>query len=175
MPPHLPPLSALRRVLLLSGILACAVPASPAQPRQTSAPGSADLKRLVEEDAGAFKTFVIQNGISFVPLLKGTGDPSEGRCLYWNFPNIWEGEQGPGIAATCTIRQGDWKLIYFYADRHKELYNLKEDISEKHNLAAEHPDLVRHLSKELGEFLRSVDAQRPSFKATGEPVPWPDE
>ena len=67
MPPHLPPLSALRRVLLLSGILACAVPASPAQPRQTSGPGSADLKRLVEEDAGAFKTFVIQNGISFVP------------------------------------------------------------------------------------------------------------
>lgn len=115
------------------------------------------------------------DGISFVPLLKGTGDPSEGRCLYWNFPNIWEGEQGPGIAATCTIRQGDWKLIYFYADRHKELYNLKEDISEKHNLAAEHPDLVRHLSKELGTYLRSVDAQRPSFKASGEPVPWPDE
>ena len=114
------------------------------------------------------------DGISFVPLLKQTGNPSENRSLYWNVPNIW-GEQGPGIGATCTIRQGDWKLIYFYADRHKELYNLKEDISEKHNLAAEHPDLVRHLSKELGTYLRSVDAQRPSFKATGEPVPWPDE
>ena len=41
------------------------------------------------------------DGVSFVPLLKQTGDPSEGRSLYWNCPNLW-GEQGPGIGATCT-------------------------------------------------------------------------
>lgn len=67
MPQRMPPLSALCRVLLLSGVLACAALASPARPQQASGPDGTALKRQVEEDAGAFKTFVIQNGISFVP------------------------------------------------------------------------------------------------------------
>ena len=35
------------------------------------------------------------DGISFVPLLKQTKNPSQGRSLYWNCPNIW-GENGSG-------------------------------------------------------------------------------
>ena len=107
-------------------------------------------------------------------LLKQTGDPSEGRSLYWNCPNLW-GEQGPGIGATCTVRQGKWKLIYFYETGKKELYDIPADISEKHNLAERYPDVVKSLSANLGEFLRSSGAQRPSFKKTGKPCPWPDE
>lgn len=103
------------------------------------------------------------DGVSFVPLLKQTGDPSEGRSLYWNCPNLW-GEQGPGIGATCTVRQGKWKLIYFYETGKKELYDIPADISEKHNLAERYPDVVKSLSANLGEFLRSSGAQRPSFK-----------
>ena len=38
-----------------------------------------------------------------------------------------------------------------------------------------HPEIVKRLSKELGDHLRKVDAQRPSFKATGKACPWPDE
>ena len=114
------------------------------------------------------------DGVSFVPLLKQTGDPSEGRSLYWNCPNLW-GEQGPGIGATCTVRQGKWKLIYFYETGKKELYDIPADISEKHNLAERYPDVVKSLSANLGEFLRSSGAQRPSFKKTGKPCPWPDE
>lgn len=114
------------------------------------------------------------DGVSFVPMLKGTGDTSEGRCLYWNFPNLW-GPTGPGIGATCSIRDGDWKLIYYYADGKKELFNIRKDIGEKNDCAAVEPALVSRLSRQLGEYLRSVDAQRPSFKATGLPAPWPDE
>ena len=114
------------------------------------------------------------DGVSFVPLLKQTGDPSEGRSLYWNCPNLW-GEQGPGIGVTCTVRQGKWKLIYFYETGKKELYDIPADISEKHNLAERYPDVVKSLSANLGEFLRSSGAQRPSFKKTGKPCPWPDE
>ena len=95
------------------------------------------------------------DGVSFVPLLKQTGDPSEGRSLYWNCPNLW-GEQGPGIGATCTVRQGKWKLIYFYETGKKELYDIPADISEKHNLAERYPDVVKSLSANLGEFLRIV-------------------
>ena len=114
------------------------------------------------------------DGVSFMPLLKGTGDPSKGRALVWNFPNIW-GNDGPGINLNCAIRKDDWKLIYYYETGKKELYNIPQDIGETHDVAAQHPDIVRDLSKELGKYLRRVDAQRPSFKATGKPCPWPDE
>ncbi len=114
------------------------------------------------------------DGISFVPLLLGTGDPSDGRALVWNFPNIW-GNDGPGINLNCAIRKGDWKLVYYYETGVKELFCIPEDIGERHNLAQELPALVRSLSAELGEYLRNVGADRPSFKSSGLPCPWPDE
>ena len=121
-----------------------------------------------------YKTVQPIDGISFMPLLTHTGDPSKGRSLHWNFPNHW-GNDGPGIGPTCTVRKGDWKLIYYYDSGKKELFNIPEDIGEKNDLAALHPDIVKSLSKELGDYLRKVGGQRPSFKATGKPCPWPDE
>lgn len=114
------------------------------------------------------------DGVSFVPLLKGTGDPSEGRALVWNFPNIW-GNDGPGINLNCAIRKGDWKLVYYYQTGRKELFNISEDIGEKSDLSGSNPLKVRELSSELGKYLRSVGADRPSFKESGMPCPWPDE
>lgn len=96
------------------------------------------------------------------------------RNLYWHFPNNW-GPTGPGIGATSTIRSGHWKLIYFYEDRHFELYNIREDIGELQNLASQQSERVGEMAVMLGEYLRSVDAQRPLFKTTGKPVPFPDE
>ena len=121
-----------------------------------------------------YETIQPIDGVSFMPLLTNTGDPSKGRSLYWNFPNLW-GNTGPGIGATCTIRQGDWKLIYYYETGKKELFNIPDDIGEKNDLSASHPDLIKKLSKDLGKQLRKMEAQRPSFKATGKPCPWPDE
>ena len=116
----------------------------------------------------------VTDGISFMPMLTGTGDTSRDRALYWNFPNIW-GNEGPGINLNCAIRKNEWKLIYYYATGEKELYDICHDIGEKVNLANERPDVVESLSRELGEYLRAAGGQRPSFKATGEPCPWPDE
>ena len=114
------------------------------------------------------------DGRSFVPLLRGTGDPSHGRSLVWNYPHVW-GNRGPGIDLNCAIREGDWKLIYSYKTGEKELYDIRRDISEEHNLAAEYPNLLRRLSRKLGKRLRAMKAQRPTFQATGQPCPWPDE
>lgn len=96
------------------------------------------------------------------------------RPLVWNFPNVW-GDLGPGIDLCCAIRQGDWKLICHYDTGQKELFNIPADISESHDLSASDPALVRRLSRTLGRYLRKVGAQRPSFSATGQPCPWPDE
>ena len=114
------------------------------------------------------------DGVSFVPLLKGTGDPSEGRALVWNFPNIW-GNDGPGINLNCAIRKGEWKLVYYYQTGRKELFNISEDIGEETDLSGINPLKVVELSSELGKYLRSVGADRPSFKESGMPCPWPDE
>lgn len=114
------------------------------------------------------------DGVSFMPLLLQTGNPSKGRALIWNFPNVW-GNTGPGISLNCAIRKGQWKLIYNYKTGKKELYDIENDISEQVNLVKTHPEIVRKLSKQLGRELRRMKAQRPSFKATGEPCPWPDE
>ena len=114
------------------------------------------------------------DGKSFVPLLKGSGDPSRGRLLVWNYPNVW-GNTGPGISLNCSAREGSWKLIYNYKTHKKELYDIPNDIGEAHDLAEKYPSIVRKLSSKLGRYLRKVNAQRPSVKATGEPCPWPDE
>lgn len=135
-----------------------------------------DFYPTILEMAGIrnYKTVQEIDGRSFVPLLTGTGDPSKGRSLYWNFPNLW-GNTGPGIGATCTVRDGDWKLIYYYETGKKELFNITEDIGETNDLSSTHPALVKRLSANLGKYLRKVNAQRPSFKATGKAAPWPDE
>jgi arylsulfatase A-like enzyme len=147
-------------------------------------PGSVCNDYLIIEDffptilemAGIHKYKTVQkvDGRSFVPMLLQTGIPSAGRSLVWNYPNNW-GPSGPGIGSTCTIRYGDWKLIYWYMDGKKELYNLREDIGEQNDLASEFPVIVRDLSKKLGTYLRKVNAQRPLFIESHQPCPWPDE
>ncbi|NLJ00744.1 MAG: sulfatase [Bacteroidales bacterium] len=114
------------------------------------------------------------DGISFIPMLKGIETNYHDRALYWHYPNLW-GNEGPGIGTTSTIREGDWKLIYYYETGEKELFNIHNDIGEAINRAAYEPRIVQKLSLQLGEYLRSVDAQRPSFKQTGQVCPWPDE
>ena len=136
-----------------------------------------DFYPTILEMAGIRRYRTVQpiDGRSFVPLLTGRGpNPARGRSLYWNCPNVW-GPTGPGIGPTCTIRRGDWKLVYYYEDGRRELFNIRRDIGEREELSASEPRRVRELSRRLGRFLRRVGAQRPSFKATGEPCPWPDE
>lgn len=135
-----------------------------------------DFYPTILEMAGIkhYKTVQKVDGLSFVPLLNTTGDPSKGRNFYWNFPNLW-GNTGPGIGPTATIRKGDWKLVYYYDSGKKELFNIKEDIGEEYNRKGQYSRLAKRLSKELGNYLRKVGAQRPAYKATGKPVPWPDE
>ena len=97
------------------------------------------------------------------------------RDLYWHFPNNW-GPTGPGIGASSTIRSGEWKLIYFYEDGHFELVQYyKRILGNLNNLAGQQPEKVKEMALKLGKYLRGVKAQKPSYKSTGKPVPWPDE
>ncbi|MCY2991676.1 MAG: sulfatase [Planctomycetota bacterium] len=114
------------------------------------------------------------DGVSFVPLLQQTPGYPENRTLVWHYPNNW-GPKGPGIGASSSIRKGNWKLIYYHADRRCELFNLREDLSETRNLATEQPERRDALASELRAYLQKVDAQMPTDKRTGQVVPLPGE
>jgi arylsulfatase A-like enzyme len=99
----------------------------------------------------------IVDGVSFVPLLKQTGrlDRQE---IFWHYPHYHPG----GATPYSAVRQGDFKLIEFFEDNHVELYNLKEDLSEKNNLAATMPEKAAELRKILAQWRQSVGAQMPA-------------
>ena len=134
-----------------------------------------DFFPTILEMAGVdnYTTVQQRDGISFMPLLTGKGKMKD-RDIYWHYPNSW-GPSGPGIGATCSIRSGEWKLVYYFGDGRRELFNIPADISEKHDMAREKPEVVKELSRKLSNYLRSVDAQRPLLRATRQPAPWPDE
>lgn len=68
----------------------------------------------------AYETNQTIDGKSFVPMLLGKGTTATGRDLVWHYPNKW-GAVGPGIGTTSTIRNGNWKLVYWYGDGKKAL------------------------------------------------------
>jgi arylsulfatase A-like enzyme len=97
------------------------------------------------------------DGQSIVPLLKG-GHTINRDALYWHYPHYHPGSATPYSA----IRAGDWRLIHFYEDNHVELYNLKDDISEKRDLAASNPKVAAELRGRLEAWCKDVGAQMPT-------------
>jgi arylsulfatase len=81
------------------------------------------------------------DGNSILPTLLGQGEQRQHEYLYWEFP---------AYAQPQAVRAGDWKIIRNGVDRDDppfELYNLKEDVGEQYDVAAEHPDIVARLAK----------------------------
>lgn len=89
------------------------------------------------------------------------------RPLYWHYPHYSNQGGKPGGA----VREGDWKLIEFYEDGRRELFNLKADPGESRNLAAKEPERVKELSARLGSWRKGVDAQEMTPNATYAPNP----
>ncbi|MCP4642711.1 MAG: hypothetical protein GY851_19855, partial [bacterium] len=44
------------------------------------------------------------------------------------------------------IRSGKWKMLRHKQSEDWQLYNLSNDIGEQHNLAKEHPEVVKRLT-----------------------------
>jgi arylsulfatase A-like enzyme len=105
------------------------------------------------------------DGVSLLPLLKG-GSHLDRPAIFWHYPHY--GNQGgtPG----SSVRMGDYKLIEFFEDGRLELYNLREDIGEDHNLAPEMPDLARRMRATLAQWRESVEAKIPQRNPNY--VPW---
>jgi len=129
------------------------------------------ILKMAEIDS--FSTVQKIDGISFISVLEGEVKNTD-RPLFWHYPNEW-GPSGPGIGASSAVRSGPMKFIYYHIDSRMELFDLNEDIGETKNLIEEKPEKAKELAAVLSNYLRSVEAQMPSKKETGELVPLPDE
>ncbi|MCH7689218.1 MAG: sulfatase [Planctomycetes bacterium] len=108
------------------------------------------------------------DGLSIVGLLKSGGDGRLKReALYWHFPGYLQANQNRGTWRTTPggiVRQGDYKLIEFFEEGRLELYNLKDDLSERHNLTRKMPEKTRELHRLLAAWRKSVNAPMPKRK-----------
>ncbi|WKN44140.1 sulfatase [Tunicatimonas pelagia] len=95
------------------------------------------------------------DGVSLLPLMQG--DSITERPLYWHYPHY--GNQGGDPSSI--IRLGDWKLIHYWEDGQRELYNLRDDPQEAANIIEQEPTVAQQLGQQLEQFLRETQANTP--------------
>ena len=104
------------------------------------------------------------DGVSIRPLLEGRRLPE--RPHFWHYPHY--SDQGGRPAGA--VRQGDWKLIEFFEDGRLELYNLRNDIGERQNLALRERGRAQKLHELLRDWRRSVHAAMPKENPDYDPA-----
>ena len=82
-----------------------------------------------------------EDSFSILPYLMGT---SKGP--------IREATVHQSMAGDLAIRQGPWKLIFFKSGK-RELYNLKDDLSETRSVAGENQAVVERLTKLMQQYI----------------------
>ena len=109
------------------------------------------------------------DGLDLTPVLKDPSSKLDRDALYFHYPHYYH-----TTTPVSAIRARDWKLLEFFEDNHLELYNLHDDLSEKHDLAKEMPEKAAALRDQLHAWRESVGAvlpqPNPDFKG-GKPKP----
>jgi arylsulfatase A len=94
------------------------------------------------------------DGVSIVPTLLDKGEQEQPEYMFWQ-------------SGATAVRSGDWKLISKGNDVF--LFNVVEDIGEKDNLAAEHPEITKRLKRYAFDGYREPRSQKDDGKYTGKP------
>jgi arylsulfatase A len=95
------------------------------------------------------------DGISLVPVLRDPSASLPREVLFWHLPHYHHS------TPASAVRKGDWKLIEFYEDGTRELYDLAKDPGESKNLAGVNPDKTTELAGDLANWREAVGARMP--------------
>ncbi|MGJ8694702.1 MAG: sulfatase [Verrucomicrobiaceae bacterium] len=115
-----------------------------------------DLLPLKKEEGQEF------DGVSLAPALRG--EPFSREAIFTYFPH--DPPVPDWIPPSISVHHEHWKLIREFfqgedgAHRYR-LFNLKEDIGEKNNLASQNPEVVQKLDALITHFLTATNAVQP--------------
>ena len=99
------------------------------------------------------------DGVSLVPLLEGKRELGR-DTLYWHHPHY----SPQGGRPSGAIREGDFKLIEFFEQGRRELFNLADDVGEHVNLIDKLPQRAERLAARLDAWRKELDAKMPVGK-----------
>ncbi len=111
------------------------------------------------------------DGRSILPALKG--EALAGKAVFQYFPH------NPGVPdwlpPSVSVHRDDWKLIRIFHGGEKGahrylLFNLREDLGEKTNLATQKPELVAELDALIEGFLTDTQAVVPVLNPAFDPA-----
>jgi arylsulfatase A len=128
------------------------------------------------------------DGESLLPLWQQTGSLNR-TAIYWHMPTY---TVMYGRTPCSVIRQGDWKLIHWFGDyldtsdstpdtkpygklvigQRTELYNLRDDLGEAHDLAAAKPEKTAQLKAALEAWWQETGAPFPEKNPAYDPTTW---
>jgi len=102
------------------------------------------------------------DGISILPALKGGA--LQRQAIFTYFPH--QTRVPDWLPPSVSIHAGDWKLIRIFhgntPGKHSyKLFNLKDDLGERTNLAAANPSRVEQLDERITQFLAETSAVVP--------------
>jgi arylsulfatase A-like enzyme len=94
------------------------------------------------------------DGQSFADVLTGDMEHTD-KTLHWHSTS---NGRSTGDFKGTAIRDGQYKLIDFYARGEVELYNVENDPGEQHNLADQKPAKTNELLKKVRQWREAVSA-----------------
>ncbi len=109
------------------------------------------------------------DGQSYLKFLTGNAKAPARNPLFWHFPGYLGAKENTWRTTPAgAIRDGDWKLQEFFEDGRLELYNLRDDIGQKKNLAAAQPEKAKELHEKLVAWRKQINAPMPTPNTNSE-------
>ena len=97
------------------------------------------------------------DGASILPIF-------ENKKIKRKVPLYWRYDRALSRPLTVAMREGDWKILADNKMTKFELYNLRKDMTEEHNLAASEPGRLEAMKKKLAKLHAEIDAEGPKWK-----------
>lgn len=125
-----------------------------------------DFMPTLLELAGARRPEQPADGASLVPLFRDPRARLPARGIYQHMPGYLEGYRTTRWRTTpaASVTSGDWKLIGFFEDGRRELYNLRTDLREKRDLASAMPEKAKELREMMLRWRAQTNAAMPVRK-----------
>ncbi|MCP3914560.1 MAG: sulfatase-like hydrolase/transferase [bacterium] len=86
------------------------------------------------------------DGLSFLPELLGAGEQARHEFLYWEFGAQLAVRVGDWKGILTRKGRGDWREVLASGEGKWALFDVARDVSEAHDVAAGHPEIVARLA-----------------------------